>query len=276
MRSVARFPGILSRSVADFFKDGGIMLAGAISYFSMMALVPLCLFLITIFGYILGHYHGFYEFLLKKLTHFFPDITSGIVKELGKLMTFKGLGTFSVVLYGFLSLQVFSSVESALNRIFKTKQRRTFLWSVILSLVIITFLISMLLISFIATSLVPLLLTMRDVFPNLRIGMITVYLIRYVIPFFMVLFTITVMYIFFPKARVKMSHALAGSLFATVLLEIAKHVFTWYVGAVINFGTIYGPLTAFVLFLLWMFYSSCIFLIGAEIVHNLSGTRKQG
>jgi len=252
------------------------MLAGAISYFSMMALVPLCLFLITIFGYILGHYHGFYEFLLKKLTHFFPDITSGIVKELGKLMTFKGLGTFSVVLYGFLSLQVFSSVESALNRIFKTKQRRTFLWSVILSLVIITFLISMLLISFIATSLVPLLLTMRDVFPNLRIGMITVYLIRYVIPFFMVLFTITVMYIFFPKARVKMSHALAGSLFATVLLEIAKHVFTWYVGAVINFGTIYGPLTAFVLFLLWMFYSSCIFLIGAEIVHNLSGTRKQG
>ncbi len=276
MRSVARFPGILSRSVADFFKDGGIMLAGAISYFSMMALVPLCLFLITIFGYILGHYHGFYEFLLKKLTHFFPDITSGIVKELGKLMTFKGLGTFSVVLYGVLSLQVFSSVESALNRIFKTKQRRTFLWSVILSLVIITFLISMLLISFIATSLVPLLLTMRDVFPNLRIGMITVYLIRYIIPFFMVLFTITVMYIFFPKARVKMSHALAGSFFSTVFLEIAKHIFTWYVGAVINFGTIYGPLTAFVLFLLWMFYSSCIFLIGAEIVHNLSGARKQG
>jgi uncharacterized BrkB/YihY/UPF0761 family membrane protein len=28
-------------------------------------------------------------------------------------------------------------------------------------------------------------------------------------------------------------------------------------------------LTAFVVFLLWVFYSSCIFLIGAEIVHNL-------
>lgn len=276
MKSAAGVLGILSRSVADFFRDGGIMLAGAISYFSMMALVPLCLFLITILGYILGHYHGFYEFLLKKLSHFFPDITSEIVSELGKLMAFKGIGTFSVVLYGVLSLQVFSSVESALNRIFKTKQRRTFLWSAILALVIITFLISMLLISFIATSLVPLLLNMRDIFPNLRIGIITVFLIRYVIPFFMVLFSITVMYIFFPKAKVKMSHALAGSLFATVFLEIAKHVFTWYVGTVINFGTIYGPLTAFVLFLLWMFYSSCIFLIGAEIVHNLSAAGKRG
>jgi membrane protein len=276
LRSAAKFSRIFSRSIADFFRDGGIMLAGAISYFSMMALVPLCLFLIAIFGYILGHYHGFYEFLVKKLTHFFPDITSGIVKEFGKLMTYKGLGAFSVVLYGFLSLQVFSSVESALNRIFKTKQRRTFLWSFILSLIIITFLISMLLISFIATSMVPLLLNMRDLFPNLRIGMITVFLIRYVIPFFMVLFSITVMYIFFPKARIKMSHALAGALFATVFLEIAKHVFTWYVGTVINFGAIYGPLTAFVLFLLWMFYSSCIFLIGAEIVYNLSAEHKRG
>ena len=41
-----------------------------------------------------------------------------------------------------------------------------------------------------------------------------------------------------------------GALFATVFLEIAKHIFTWYVGTVVQFGTIYGPLTAFVVFLL--------------------------
>jgi uncharacterized BrkB/YihY/UPF0761 family membrane protein len=43
---------------------------------------------------------------------------------------------------------------------------------------------------------------------------------------------------------------------------------------VIKLGTIYGPLSAFVIFLLWVFYSSCIFLIGAEIVRNLEDSRK--
>jgi uncharacterized BrkB/YihY/UPF0761 family membrane protein len=49
---------------------------------------------------------------------------------------------------------------------------------------------------------------------------------------------------------------------------------TWYVGTIVNFGTIYGPLSAFFVFLLWVFYSSCIFLIGAEMVHNLSPAKK--
>lgn len=106
-------------------------------------------------------------------------------------------------------------------------------------------------------------------------GLITAFLIRYCVPFLMVFFSITIMYIFFPKTKVKISHALNGAFFATVLLEVAKHVFTWYVVTVVQFGTIYGPLTAFIVFLLWAFYSSCIFLIGAEMVHNLTIQKKQ-
>jgi membrane protein len=259
---------IIIRSFIDFFKDGGVMLAGSISYFTMMAIVPFCLFLITLFGYLLGHYQGFYQFLSSKLTNFFPDITSEITNHLRKLIALKGIGKVSVMLYVILSFPVFSSIENALNVIFKIEKKRTFLWSIILSLIIVTLIILMLFISFIATSLITLLKALKPTFPELRIGLITGFLISYVVPFLMVLFTTTVIYIFFPKTRVRTSHAFIGALFTTVLLEFAKHLFTWYVGTVIKFGTIYGPLTAFVVFLLWVFYSSCIFLIGAEIVHN--------
>ena len=265
---------IMARSFSDFFRDGGIMLAASISYFSIMAFVPLCLFLIAIFGYILGHYPEFYEFFSTRLINFFPEITKGITKELGKLIMFKGIGTLSILLYGFLSLQVFASIENALNKIFEVKKKRAFLISIILSLSIVTFLIIMLLVSFVATSLIPLLKTMKQIFPELRIGLLTAVLIRYVVPFLMVFFTITVIYIFFPKTKVKISHAFIGAFFSTTFLEIAKHVFTLYVGIVLKFGTIYGPLTALVIFLLWAFYSSCIFLIGAEMVHNLGINKK--
>jgi membrane protein len=269
-----RYLRVFTKSFIDFFRDGGPMLAGAISYFAMMALIPLCLFLITIFGFILGHYQGFYEFFSTRLISFFPSITKGITKELGKLITFQGIGALSLILYGVLSYQVFSSIEHSLHIIFEVKKKRSFFWSIILSLVIITFLIGMLFISFIATSLIPLLKNVRQLFPELQIGLISAIIIRYVIPFLMVFFTITVMYIFFPKIKVRIPYAFIGALFSTVFLEFAKHIFTWYVGTVIQLGTIYGPLTAFVVFLLWVFYSSCIFLIGAELVHNLMALTK--
>jgi len=251
-----------------------MMLAGSVSYFSMMALLPFCLFLIAIFGYFLGHYPGLYEFLSNRLTSFFPDITSGITKELGKLISFRAIGTFSLVLYGLLSIQVFASLENAINIIFKVKKRRNFLWSIVLSLLIITFIILMLFISFMATTLIPLIKTFSYVFPDLKIGLITRVLLQYAVPFLTIFFMVMMMYIFFPKVRVRASHAFSGALFTTIFLEVAKHLFTWYVGTVIKFGTIYGPLSAFVVFLLWVFYSSCIFLIGAEMVHNLSPMKK--
>jgi membrane protein len=271
-----RYVNIVLKSFIDFFKDGGIMLAGSISYFTMMAIVPLCLFLVAIFGYVLGHYHEFYEFFSMRLISFFPEITKGISKELGKLITFQGIGTLSLVLYGILSFQVFASIENALHVIFEVKKKRTFFWSVILSLFFVTFVMLMLFISFAATSLIPLLKVFRQIFPELRIGLLTGFLIRYLVPFLMVFFTITVIYVFFPKMNVRLSYAFTGAFFSAVFLEIAKHIFTWYVGTIIQFGTIYGPLTAFVVFLLWVFYSSCIFLIGAEVVHNLIIHKRQG
>lgn len=265
---------ILTRSLIDFLKDGGFILAGSISYFTMMALVPFCLFLITILGHFLGHYQKFYQFFLNRLIHLFPDITSEITEQLGNLIAFKGIGVFSIILYGFLSLPLFSSVENALNIIFKVEKKRTFFWSLLISLIILTLIIFMLSISFAATSLIHLLQASQSSFPELRIGLIISFLLRYLVPFIMVLFTTMIVYLFFPKAKVKNKNAFIGALFTAILLEIAKHFFTWYVGSVVQLGSIYGSLTAFIVFLLWVFYSSCILLIGAEIVHNLGTYRK--
>jgi len=249
------------------------MLAGSISYFTIMALVPFCLFLVTIFGSFLGQYHGLYKFLSSKLINFFPSITAGITKELGKLITFKGIGIFSFILYGILSYQLFSSLENALGMIFKVPKRRTFFWSAIMSLCIVTLLIIIIVVSFTATSLIPLFKALRPYFPELRIGLITGFLVRYVVPFVMVFFIVSILYILLPNIKVKISHSFIGAFFTTAFLEVAKHLFTWYVGTIAKLGTIYGSLTAFVIFLLWVFYSACIFLIGAEIVHN-QGYRK--
>ncbi len=264
-----KFIRLIAQSFADFYRDNGIMLAGAMSYFTMMALVPLCIFLVTLFGYFLGEYPGFYKFFLAKITNFFPVVTQETTDDLLKIISYRGIGKVSLVLYGLLSYQVFASIEIALNAIFKVRQQRHFILSLLLSIVVVALVVALLTTSFAAASLIALLKALAPSLPGIKIGVITKFLLRFVVPFFLVMFLIMLLYIMVPRAKVSVAAALQGALFATVMIEIAKHVFTWYVVSVAHFGRIYGSLSAIVIFLLWVFYTSGIFLVGAEIVHNL-------
>lgn len=265
---------ILLKSVVDFFRDGGLMLAGSISYFSMMAIVPFCLLLVAIFGHVLGENEKLVDFFTERLINLFPQITYEITNELKKLISYKSIGLFTLVLYGLFSLQLFSSLEIAVNTIFKTKIKRHPLISILLSLLIITLILTFIMASFGAATAFTLLEALRKIAPELRIGKITGFLIAFVVPLILVFLTAIALYILLPVKKVRLKHAVQGAIFTAVLLEAAKYFFTFYVVEVAKFGAIYGSLSAFVIFLLWIFYSSCIFLIGAEIVHNKGNAGK--
>jgi membrane protein len=266
--------GIFRKSVGDFFRDNGIVLAGSISYFMVMALFPFCLFLIAVFGYFLGRYPEFYHFFLARVGNLFPEVAGGVTRELLKLVSYQGVGKYSLFLFGFLSYPVFASVEHALNVVFKAGKKRNVIFSVLISLTIVMLIIAVIMSSFVAASVVPLLAGAGLFPPGFRVGTITELFIRFALPFLGVLFAVTGIFRLMPKARVTLSAAFQGALFTAVFLEAAKYFFTWYAASIMQFGKIYGSLTAFVLFLLWMFYASCIFLIGAELVKNLTFAKK--
>ncbi|MDA8079673.1 MAG: YihY/virulence factor BrkB family protein [Nitrospiraceae bacterium] len=265
---------VLGRSLLDFFRDDGLMLAGSMSYFTMMALVPFFLFIMTLFGYLLGRYPEFYNFISSRIDGVFPSVTGQVTHELVKLISYKGIGKVSILLYGFLSYQVFGSMEHALNVIFRVKNKRRVIFSVLISLLVVTLVMALLILSFAASSAAQLLPSLRYYFPGIKVGGVMGFIIGFVVPFILMLLTVTALYKLLPRAKVRFSSAFEGALFTVVFLELAKHVFTWYVVSVAHFGRIYGSLTAIVVFLLWMFYSSCIFLVGAEIVRNLGSPRK--
>ena len=265
---------ILFKSFIDFFRDDGPILAGSISYFFVMAIFPFCLFLVSIFGYFLGENREFYNFFLEKLIYFFPEATSEITKELGTIITYRKIGLFTLLLYGFFSYQLYLSAEKAINVIFKEKATRPFLISTLFSLSIVTLMITLLIITFGAISLIPMFKFLTNFLPGLVISKITIILVGFILPLFLVTVIATSFYIFLPKKNVKTRHALIGGLFTALFLEAAKHLFTFYVALKLsNIGTIYGSLSAFIIFVLWVFYSASIFLIGGEVVHNL-GTAK--
>lgn len=258
----------LGRGVLVFFKDECFYLAASISYFSIMSLVPLSLLIITLFGYLIGENQDVYQFILSGLVNLFPAVTNGITTELKNVITYKGISMLMLFVYGFLSLQLFYSIEHAMNVIFKISRKRHFLLSIFWSVFIVTLMIVFLLLSFTVSSIASIFKEHPSIL-GLEISYKAGIFLKYIAPFILVLMTFTAIYVIIPRVKISWRNAFAGALFVTVMWEFAKYFFTWYVKYTVHFGTIYGSLTTFILFLLWIFYSSSIFLLGAEFVSSL-------
>jgi membrane protein len=72
-----------------------------------------------------------------------------------------------------------------------------------------------------------------------------------------------------PNNRIHMKSAALTALFTGLLWEMAKHLFSWYIVHLAEYSIFYGSLSTLVIFVLWVFYSSIILVLGAEIVFFL-------
>ncbi|MCK4911580.1 MAG: YihY/virulence factor BrkB family protein [Thermodesulfovibrionales bacterium] len=262
-----RMVSVFVPSVKDFFRDSGAIYAAALSYFFILDIVPLCLFSVGVLGYVLGADQEILAFIMDRLFSVFPEVTGTVTAELERLVQHKSIAITSLLLYAILSLQLYVGVHKSLAAVFKTHKRMTLAEMLLKPLVLVTLVFSLLLLSFILTTMIPLL--RKYEIPYVQTGEVVSMLLRYVLPLMIVQFTVLIVYVLVPSTKIRVDDAFWGGFFTAVMLETAKHFFTWYVGTVSKLGTMYGSLAVFVTFLLWMYYSWSIFLIGAEITHNL-------
>lgn len=264
------YVNLLWKSFVDFFKHDGPMLAGSITCFLMMSLAPFFLLLVAIFGYFLGEYPEFYDFLSTTIADFFPTVTAGVMDEIQKIITYRKIDIFTLGIYAYFSYQLYFSFERAVNMIFESAKKRSLLKSLILSL-LFTFSLIVLLFMFFGVKLfLSFLVAQEQIFPGESFGRFTSLFIGVILPFILVCVITSVAYKIVPQKQITLTNAFTGGLITAVFFEIGKHIFTYYmIMQASKFGVVYGSLTAVVIFLLWVFYAACIFLIGAEITRNL-------
>ena len=73
-----------------------------------------------------------------------------------------------------------------------------------------------------------------------------------------------------PYHKVRWTHAAAGAVVAGILFEAAKEGFAFYVANVPAYNVLYGAFVAIPFFLLWIYVSWVVILLGAEITAALA------
>ena len=84
-------------------------------------------------------------------------------------------------------------------------------------------------------------------------------------PYLMTWILFTMLYSFMPNTRVRFRSALIGGVLAGTLWEFAKYGYTVYTASSVQYNAIYGSLGALPIFLIWLYLTWVIVLIGGEV-----------
>jgi membrane protein len=83
-----------------------------------------------------------------------------------------------------------------------------------------------------------------------------------------------VFYRFAPASALHRRALLIASFSATILFELARSAFAWYVTFARDALAVYGALAGLMFFFFWLYYASIIFVLGAEIGLACERTRQ--
>jgi membrane protein len=255
-----------------FLDDKCFETAGALSYTTLVSLVPLTVVVLTMFAAF-----PMFEDARDTLINF---VFSNFVPAAGEtvqnaLIDFasnaRKLTGISILVMLFSAVSMMISIEDRLNRIWNVHIHRPWGPRLLLYWAALT-LGPVLVVGGIAvTSYVAAVPMLRSASESLGIGEELLKAMPFVVTFA----TLWLLYSTVPNRRVNKRHTAVGALLGAVLFELARWIFTHYVRHAHNYQQIYGALAIIPLLLLWIYLSWVIVILCASVAASVSAFEYQ-
>lgn len=258
---IAAHPGRFTLQVLRAFRaHQGLLLAGAVAYYTLLSIVPLLsLLLVALSNFVPApELLAITESLLNLVV---AEEAPALLDQVRSFLEHRAVvGGFGVLVMLFFSSLAFSVLEQCMAVIFfhRVRERpRHFLVSAALPYVFIALLaVGLTLMTVIAT------IVQASRFDLYAWGGILVYLAGVV----GLMLMLTAIYLVVPVGKLSFKHALVGGVSAGILWEIARHVMVWYFQTLSMVNVIYGSFATAVVALLSLEVASLIVLLGAQVI----------
>ena len=258
-----------------FWRDDALFAASALAFDTVLAIVPLvALVLATLKGF--GAYSAVVEdTLLPWLDGVFATLGGAgsplqeallDVIALAAGADFKALGAFGLVLVLLLAGVLLSTIESTLNRIRGVRQPRTPVRK-LADYAAILFVVPLLLVGVAGLTAWVVESSLSELARAVLVQGVTLLAAGTLITF---------LYVVMPATRTRWPSAILGGAVAAVLWYVAFVAWASFQIGMARYGAIYSGLAAVPLFIVWVFVSWLIILLGAELAaahHDERGFR---
>lgn len=259
-----------------FNKNHGWFLGAALAFYSLLAGIPLLFLILSFLGSVLDTSEDLFPKIVVYLKDIMPVYSPEIINSLHSLVNnCSKIGLLGLLILILVADGLLGALEYILNHLFEIEQRRKFLHAKLVNALVFTggglaFVVSLFIraqkevaeaygLKFFKPAVVDLFVN------NLFLGHILHWLILVAVT--------SSLYLIIPRSHPSFKNALIGGTFCTMLWKLSEYVFIWYIKNISIVNLIYGSLGTVIFLLIWVYYSTCLFLFSGQLVFVLHQRR---
>jgi membrane protein len=257
---------VLGEVVLGARRNDLLGLAGQLAYFFLLFFFPFLIFLVSLTGLVLGNPEAGLKSLFEALTGLVPaNAQTLVVDYVDRTLRSASTGALVFGILGALWLGQAASISitKAANRSYSLEESRPF-WQLRGACLIITLgftlLITVLTLAVfnVGTHVLPI-----AGLPDSDTGLGK--LLSWAMVFVAVTLALDLLYYLAPDAKVPFKWITPGGFIATVLMFTSDGAFSYYVANLGNYGQIYGQLGTVIVFMVWLYVTGLMVLLGLEV-----------
>ena len=258
------------RVLKGFRANQGLLLAGAVAYYTLLSLIPLLILMLIGLSQVVNE-----QRLLATLTEYLeflvPGQATALVDGLRTFLIEKHvIGLVLAIAMVVSSALAFSVLESAMHVIFVHRvaaRRRKFIVSALLPYFFISLLgIGLLVVTVVSGGLGAMATRHVVVFGwTQSLGKLSAWLL-YLLGVGGETLMLSAIYLVMPVGRLSWRHALIGGATAALLWEITRHVLVWYFSTISQIRVVYGSFTTAIAVLISVEIAAIVLLLGAQVI----------
>jgi len=260
---------VARRTISSFLEHEALQYAGSMAYFGVLSMFQLLVLGVVVLSVVVGEGQARTIVIDQVRTATPPDsaaigaVIDAVIKARGD-MTAVGL---AFLVWG--ALGVFAALSSGISRAFTGAPRRGFIQDKILGLLLLT-LTGILALASIAIGIVTGIVqrSAADRVSAVPGGAFALSAVGIVLPFLLIFAALVLIYRLVPSQRVTFGEIWPGALVAALLWTALRAAFTYYVTDVAHYDTAFGPISAAITLLVFLYFASVVLLLGAEVVRS--------
>jgi len=262
---------LIRRTVQRYSADNCSHMAAAISYYVLFSIVPLLIFLVSIFGFVVRD-DDIRQEVIDRVVNATPlekeegenlvrDTVKGVSRVSGALSTIAALGMM------WSASAMVGAVRRALNVVWGGGGRRPPVQEKLIDLALVLGIGLLLGASIAGTTALHIVRQLsNDALGPLSTGTSFFWsVLPLVLPGLLTFAVFLLLYRYVPNGGPSIRTVWPGAVLATILFELLKNGFATYTAHFNNYDLVYGSLGAIMLFLLWTYLASSVLLLGAEL-----------